>query len=82
MVLSENYQSNWSVWVDGNPAELLRANYVWKGVALPAGDHQVEFRYYSATLFWSRTVTLLCGALAAGMVASAWFARRKRAPLP
>ena len=31
LVVSENYQSNWSVWVDGEEAEMVRVNYVWKG---------------------------------------------------
>ena len=46
LVVSENYQSNWSVWVDGEEAEMVRVHYIWKGVALPAGEHEVEFRYF------------------------------------
>jgi uncharacterized membrane protein YfhO len=31
--------------VDGHQAELLKANYLFRGVLLPAGNHEVEFRY-------------------------------------
>ena len=37
LVVSENYQSNWSVEIDGQEADIVRANYIWKGVVLPAG---------------------------------------------
>ena len=57
LVVSENYQSNWSVVVDGQDAQMLRVNYIWKGVVLPAGEHVVEFRYYSHMLAWSRMAT-------------------------
>ncbi|MEE3235585.1 MAG: YfhO family protein [Candidatus Latescibacterota bacterium] len=56
LVLSENYQANWSAYVDGEKRPLVRANYVWKGVAVPAGSHEVEFRYQSANVLWSRAV--------------------------
>ena len=57
LVVSENYHSNWSAFVDGRETEILRANYVWKGVVVPAGEHEVEFRYFSKTLALSRTAT-------------------------
>lgn len=77
LVLSENYQSNWSVWVDGQEADIRRANYVWKGVALAAGDHQVEFRYSSPALFWSRLVTILCVLGVVGLLVKEFIYERK-----
>ena len=59
LVVSENYHTNWSVTVDGQAAQMLRANYVWKGVVVPAGTHEVEFRYFSRSLAWSRAATFL-----------------------
>ena len=77
LVVSENYQSNWSVWVDGQPADMLRVNYVWKGVVLPPGEHRVEFRYRSSILFWSRTATILCALFVVGLIAADRMRRRK-----
>jgi uncharacterized iron-regulated membrane protein len=31
--------------VDGKPAELLRCNFIMRGVYLTPGAHQVEFRF-------------------------------------
>ena len=76
LVVSENYQSNWSVWVDGEEAEMLRVNYVWKGVALAAGEHEVELRYFSPVLAWARGAGLVGLVVVVGVVVGAWRQRR------
>ncbi len=45
LLLNDKYDPNWRVIVDGKPAELLRCNYIMRGVYLPAGSHTVEFRF-------------------------------------
>ena len=77
LVVSENYQSNWAVWVDGEEAEMVRVNYIWKGVALPAGEHEVELRYFSPVLAWARGAMLVGLVVVVGVVAAAWRQRRR-----
>jgi hypothetical protein len=45
MILSDLYYPGWEVTVDGEPAELLCANYLMRGVALKAGPHTVRFEF-------------------------------------
>ncbi len=45
LLLNDKYDSNWRVTVDGQPAELLRANFIMRGVYLTPGAHTVEFRF-------------------------------------
>ena len=45
--VNENAQFETTVTVDGAPAKLLRADYAFRGVALPAGRHRVEMRFRS-----------------------------------
>ena len=45
LLLSDRYDANWRVRVDGKPAELLRCNFIMRGVYLPAGPHTVEFQF-------------------------------------
>jgi hypothetical protein len=45
LLLNDRYDPNWQVWVDGKRAELLRCNFIMRGVHLPAGSHTVEFIY-------------------------------------
>lgn len=46
---SQYFQPGWSVRIDGNPADLLRVDYLCMGVMVPAGEHEVEFRCLNAT---------------------------------
>lgn len=45
LLFNDRWDEHWHATVDGRPAPLLRANYIMRGVALPAGEHMVEFRY-------------------------------------
>lgn len=45
LLLNDKYDSNWSVTVDDKPAELLRCNYLMRGVYLQPGTHTVTFHF-------------------------------------
>lgn len=45
LLLNDKHSPNWRVTVDGQPATLLRCNYLMRGVQVPAGKHAIEFRY-------------------------------------
>ncbi len=45
-VFSEVYFPwGWNVTIDGKPAEMGRVNYVLRGLQLPAGDHEIDFKF-------------------------------------
>ena len=50
VMLSEIYDPDWSVSVDGEHATVYRADSVLRAVAVTAGDHTVEFRYEPRSL--------------------------------
>ncbi|HTY88356.1 MAG TPA: hypothetical protein VMB80_12885 [Candidatus Acidoferrum sp.] len=45
LLLNDKFDPNWRVFVDGQPAELLRCNFIMRGVLVPAGSHTVEFKF-------------------------------------
>ncbi|MDB6018292.1 MAG: Bacterial rane protein YfhO [Pedosphaera sp.] len=45
LLLNDKFDSSWRVTVDGKPAELLRCNYIMRGVYLQPGQHDVVFRF-------------------------------------
>ena len=45
LILTDAYYPGWKALVDGQPAEILRADYYFRAVYLEQGDHVVEFIY-------------------------------------
>ena len=45
LLLNDHWSPNWRVTVNGQPAELLRCNFVMRGVRLPPGQHDIVFRF-------------------------------------
>jgi hypothetical protein len=80
LVVSEVYYKEWKATVDGRPAEVLHANHVLRAVALPAGSHEVVFKYDSSVVKEGAVVSITTFTLTllACVVAVLW-RRRKEA---
>ncbi len=65
VVLLDAYDPGWRVTVDGRPARLLRANLLFRAVAVPPGRHTVEMVYRPAALVVGLLSTALTAAICA-----------------
>jgi hypothetical protein len=45
MVRAVKYHPDWRVFIDGQPARILRANYLFQAVEIPAGSREVVFDF-------------------------------------
>jgi hypothetical protein len=66
LFLSEIYYPAWRAEVDGEPVEIARTNTAFRGVVVPAGSHEVRFRYSTAEF---RIGFVVSGLAAAGAIA-------------
>jgi uncharacterized membrane protein YfhO len=66
LVLTDTYDSEWRVWVDGREVPLLRADYAFRAIALGPGFHKVKFLYHPFTVVLGLVLSMiaLCGAVA------------------
>jgi hypothetical protein len=79
LVVSEVYYKDWKAAVDGQPAELLRANHVLRAVALPAGTHRVSFHYDATIVREAAAISITTFVLTLLSGAFAWWAGRRGA---
>ena len=68
LLVNDVYWPGWRAAIDGTPAELLRANYLFRAVPVPAGEHTVTFTYAGAPIRYGKmisiaTVVVLLGAI-------------------
>jgi hypothetical protein len=76
LLLSDTYYPGWQAFVDGGPAEILRANYVFRAVALVPGKHLVEFRYRPQSLAAGFALSMI--ALLTLLLVMKWRGQRSR----
>ena len=55
-VFSDIYYPGWQCTIDGEPAPILRADYVLRAVVIPAGKHQIAFRFDPQSLHTTEAI--------------------------
>jgi hypothetical protein len=63
-VLSEVYYPHgWKAFIDGKQTAIARVNYVLRGLAIPAGNHNIELRFEPASYKTGNTISMVVGAI-------------------
>lgn len=64
LVLADQHYPGWRVRIDGNAADLLRADYNLRAVRLPSGVHEVVFTYEPESVRAGMIASIAAGILA------------------
>lgn len=58
LFLSDVYYPGWKAFIDGEETKIYRANYAFRAVLVPAGEHNVEFIYLPASFNIGKKISL------------------------
>ena len=56
--LNEIHYPGWTATIDGQPAEILRANGIFRALWVSAGTHRIEFRFWPRFLIPGAAISL------------------------
>jgi len=54
VALNDVWHPWWRAEIDGKPAEILRANAIFRAVEVPAGEHRVRFTFHPFAGLWAQ----------------------------
>ncbi len=57
------YDKGWQAYLDGEPCDSFRADYLLRAMVLPEGQHVVEWRFRAPNWGLAEAITLICSIL-------------------
>jgi len=57
------YPLGWNAYIDGKKSEYVKVNYALRGLSLPQGKHDIEFRFEPKSYSTGRTISILSNIL-------------------
>nr|NQU90888.1 YfhO family protein [Bacteroidota bacterium] len=54
------YDKGWNVYVDGEKVPYFRANYVLRAMLIPAGDHEIVWKFEPKVYYMGGNISLVC----------------------
>lgn len=61
LVLADTFYPGWKAFIDDRPTKIYRANFAFRAIVLPPGDHQVVFAYQPVSFKIGALITLVTG---------------------
>lgn len=77
------YEKGWNAYIDGKPASYVCANWTLRAMRIPAGEHQIEFKFEPTEYNATRTAVTASSAVVIliliGFIVNLFIQRRKEA---
>ncbi len=78
LLVLDPYWPDWVATVDGAPAEIERADYLFRAIALPSGTHDVVMSYEPKSVHYGLIITAFASTLVLGILLLPGLRRRHR----
>lgn len=59
LFISEAYYPNWKAYVNGKETKIFRANFAFRAIAVPKGEHEIKFIYQPKSFFDGLRISVL-----------------------
>ena len=59
LVFGDLHYPGWGCWVNGQMAKILRANCIFRGIGLEAGEHELRYAYEPSSFRWGLLIAHL-----------------------
>lgn len=60
LVFSEiYYPAGWKAYIDGNETEILKVDYLFRGIIVPPGRHEVHMEFYPETYYTGKSISIV-----------------------
>ncbi|OQP56797.1 hypothetical protein A3860_09430 [Niastella vici] len=65
------YGKGWKAYVDNTEVEIIRTNYVLRGLCVPAGQHRIRFEFRPASFYNGKAIAQVAGIISLLLVLTA-----------
>jgi len=74
LIISNTYYPGWKATIDGRPAEIMHANYMFQAIYLPPGAHHINVAFSSDHLRYG----LIAAAAALSLILCSCFFKQQK----
>lgn len=59
LVLNHTYFPGWKAFIDNKEVDIIKTNYIMRGLFVPKGEHLIQLKYEPTTIFIGGTITIV-----------------------